>query len=501
MSAKTNTPLSQLLNYMHISAVNLATELHVDPSLVSRWKTGKRKFNSSSPHYRNLLNYIVDKDKHLEYQNIALFLNNYFPDLQIKDQKEAYNALSMYLNDNCSAYRNVRYSKLESNSLNSATVEILKGEKEKKEYLLYMLETALSLPERKKLFLMFDNCTDALFDNEGFYNLWIQKLKQLAKAKNDIFFIYNNTSSYPYIKNLEAFSSLCCEPSFHPYYTNRNFPIFFDLFILEDTFCLTNFVSSEKSEKNILYFFKHPDIVKTLHYEYSHYLSNCTPIFGISKNFDQIESLLTYLQYTPQKIFIYSSTPFCFPIPVEDFQKILEYNELNKQISYEAIQKYKDFFYKPFFKKSGNKTTILINADTLAESLFEPEHNFLPSLLLRSEEKIIIPKKYYKFFLKEFISYLENPEKSPLKISISMLEKENLILPRSNITYIADNFCTYFHSFASEKESKILFSSNALLANNIYSHLETINNDVSKGIDNTNYLLSLLKQLLLKVTI
>ena len=82
-----------------------------------------------------------------------------------------------------------------------------------------------------------------------------------------------------------------------------------------------------------------------------------------------------------------------------------------------------------------------------------------------------------------------------------MLEKENLILPRSNITYIADNFCTYFHSFASEKESKILFSSNALLANNIYSHLETINNDVSKGIDNTNYLLSLLKQLLLKVTI
>ncbi|WBW96836.1 helix-turn-helix domain-containing protein [Oceanirhabdus sp. W0125-5] len=52
--------LTQLLNILNISGKKLATALNVDPSLISKWKTGKRKINANSNYLGLISNYLAD---------------------------------------------------------------------------------------------------------------------------------------------------------------------------------------------------------------------------------------------------------------------------------------------------------------------------------------------------------------------------------------------------------------------------------------------------------
>lgn len=56
-----STCISQLLNILNVSSNKLAKSINVDPSLVSRWKTGKRKISDESSYLKPMADHFSDK--------------------------------------------------------------------------------------------------------------------------------------------------------------------------------------------------------------------------------------------------------------------------------------------------------------------------------------------------------------------------------------------------------------------------------------------------------
>mgnify|MGYP001118849938 FL=1 len=53
--------ISTLLNILDIRSNKLAKAINVDPSLISRWKTGKRKISHESNHLKAMADYFSSK--------------------------------------------------------------------------------------------------------------------------------------------------------------------------------------------------------------------------------------------------------------------------------------------------------------------------------------------------------------------------------------------------------------------------------------------------------
>ena len=71
------SPFGFIMNYLDIRTVSLSRAIHVDPSLISKWKTGKRTFSARSPHFDQVISYILkesEKSGHRLLKNALLEL-------------------------------------------------------------------------------------------------------------------------------------------------------------------------------------------------------------------------------------------------------------------------------------------------------------------------------------------------------------------------------------------------------------------------------------------
>lgn len=88
--------LSQLLNILNINNIKLAKAVNVDPSLVSKWKTGKRKFDVTS-NYLNLISSYLSENviSNYQYEDILIIAKN--SDLYISI--DIYKNTNLYINE------------------------------------------------------------------------------------------------------------------------------------------------------------------------------------------------------------------------------------------------------------------------------------------------------------------------------------------------------------------------------------------------------------------
>ena len=99
MKEKSYTQLSLILDHLFIKSKDMASAIHVDASMVSRWRTGKRMLNNRSEHYANIIAFILDWDERMSYQNIISFLIDYYPSHSYETREEVKDAIDMWLSE------------------------------------------------------------------------------------------------------------------------------------------------------------------------------------------------------------------------------------------------------------------------------------------------------------------------------------------------------------------------------------------------------------------
>jgi len=134
-----NFVLSDILNVLNISNNKLAKAINVDPSLVSRWKTGKRKIPLDSNYLRLTSNYLSENVfSHSQKENLLKIANKYnitiTTDISIDTKKFIYELLLSAL-QNSNTYETIAIdtAPIQKNETNTprylCNIELIKGHK------------------------------------------------------------------------------------------------------------------------------------------------------------------------------------------------------------------------------------------------------------------------------------------------------------------------------------------------------------------------------------
>ncbi|MCK5764309.1 MAG: hypothetical protein KAH05_09330, partial [Clostridiales bacterium] len=67
MSNRHKSNLAYLMSNLNISGKELSEAIHVDVSLISKWKNKKRKINKKAPYFENMIDYFIKIDGTNQY--------------------------------------------------------------------------------------------------------------------------------------------------------------------------------------------------------------------------------------------------------------------------------------------------------------------------------------------------------------------------------------------------------------------------------------------------
>ncbi|EEG72782.1 hypothetical protein [[Clostridium] hylemonae] len=79
MRTKRLSPLGFLMECLNIQTVSLSRELHVDASLVSKWKSGDRSLNSNSMYFEDIIRFIMKVSEKSDHQLLSKALSEIYP--------------------------------------------------------------------------------------------------------------------------------------------------------------------------------------------------------------------------------------------------------------------------------------------------------------------------------------------------------------------------------------------------------------------------------------
>lgn len=145
MAKKPATPLAYLMDMLYIQGSQLARSIHVDRTIISRWKNGRVELSPKSPYFDEIVQAILEFNKEQGLHTLERFFSSLEPDVETNTKKGLESCVSRWLVDK---EFEAKYGEKDSgNSLYTATYKIYKGISGKMDALNDMFETLRALPE------------------------------------------------------------------------------------------------------------------------------------------------------------------------------------------------------------------------------------------------------------------------------------------------------------------------------------------------------------------
>lgn len=85
MRKKTLSILGYIMEQLNIKTVAMARSLHVDASLISKWKTGDRKLSTNSVYFDDIINYLLEQDRLNDLDQLKTALTYLYPHENLDD--------------------------------------------------------------------------------------------------------------------------------------------------------------------------------------------------------------------------------------------------------------------------------------------------------------------------------------------------------------------------------------------------------------------------------
>ena len=85
MKNKTFSVLGHIMNELNIPTTSMAQALHVDTSLISKWRTGSRQLNKNSVYFDEVIDFILNNDD-TSQSSIIRVLRDLFPHEKFSDE-------------------------------------------------------------------------------------------------------------------------------------------------------------------------------------------------------------------------------------------------------------------------------------------------------------------------------------------------------------------------------------------------------------------------------
>ena len=314
--------LDLLMKVQGTTNSRLARALSIDPSLVSRWRTGARKPAKNGNYLKEIANFFSTQAR-MDYQKAALFeiMGIEFN----KDQKKLYSISDLLYNwfsDNASLDQQFieaffsRLNEVNQISINTSLennnsyktspqkdIEILYGIEGKRSGVIKFLTAVLEQNQPRTLMLYSDEDMEWLTGDHNFLKTWNSLLKKVLIKGNKIKIIHTIKRELSEILAavrywLPLYMTGSIEPYYYPKYQEHIFKR--TMFIAPETAALTASTVSEYSPRAEQLFYTDKAKIKNLVDEYNTFLSMCRPLMRIFTGDDTHNFHIMQLEFDQQ---------------------------------------------------------------------------------------------------------------------------------------------------------------------------------------------------------
>lgn len=412
MKKRTYSPLGHIMNSMGIHTLQMAQAIHVDASLISKWKTGNRLFSDKTLYFEEVINYILHQAKNTKNCSLEKVIINFYPHEKItQDNIEFF--LRKILSEKKDINTNFISNQLLFINTNTISTIMFENNTGKREAIKKMLDYTESLPFPGELLFLDAEEFSWLLEDKDFANEFCQRIVTLLnngfKAK---FIIHYASYREKFIKFFITCSPLIFNRNITWYYCHYFNPTIFNIsfFILNKAISLLSLSSNGGYSTTTIFtdisiVLRHKDLVNDT-------LRHCSLFFTDFKLF-QFENLLNDLYKSSRSSAFYSflPVPAIFSINKDLLIEILNDNKL-EQPYIDFCLKINNKFRKitsQYFSQEKNKNTPFIYIFQL-EKLLNRAYSkpfISTSLTLFSNKNIILSSKQYAKVLRTFVHDLD----------------------------------------------------------------------------------------------
>lgn len=346
----------------------LAAAIHIDPSLVSKWRNNHRSLAGRSSHLLEVAEYFTSLDGTTSLEEI---LEVYEPQVDWDNRKELLTWLCQWLTDprplpvtplgHLAGYS--RYSR-------NASYTTYMGNKGRREAVLRFLDYVLTLPEGQQLYLMSQEDMAWLVEDRIFLAEWQDKLIEVLEKHHKIKIIHWVDRSVDSLNSvishwLPLHLTGGIESWFYPKYSDPLFQT--TLFILGDDLAINGMSSPNLKDHRYTAMFHDSATVKHCQWVFSTYLGNCRPLIQVCSKMEMLDILSKSIEtvYTEETAYLIWESPSLLTMSEDFITHILARHSVNDQLIH-ACQAYRR---QMDTGKHPRTSRLLCNFDNLQHAL------------------------------------------------------------------------------------------------------------------------------------
>lgn len=297
--------LSILMDNFSISGKDLSGLLHIDSSLVSKWRSGKRRLKSNSVYTNQIIRHVMALDSNNQYAKIRLMLSRDYVNIF----KCSENEIALFLKDWLTSGKETGgktqdYFDEIKNLRNTSplTTYALSGANGRRQAFQFFMKYALHLSPGAEMWCYSTENTKWLYENDEFFNEWFMRSMSFLDEDNKIRIIHPLSSSY---ENL-AISMFTWMPMhitgrttayFIPKYKDED--LVYTYFLLKDHLTIYNWTTRQSTRDLNTYITHEPQFVRDIEVLLQCHFNESTRIFeqfGYDTKDEYINNLIALME-------------------------------------------------------------------------------------------------------------------------------------------------------------------------------------------------------------
>lgn len=435
MRKKTLSTLGYIMEALNIQTVSMSRFIHVDASLVSKWKTGDRTLSAKSSYFDDIVDYIMDQSTNTIHSNLKNVLIDFYPHEKIEDEIHLENLLRQALSNNKPYHKSLGHQ-LDSNESNSISALTFEENHGRREAITKLLDYADTMTNSGELLFIDNEEFDWLLEDSTYAQEFVERVENLIhKGFHAIFVLHYSSYKSRLVQLFDLCSSLIFHRNIDWYYREYydDTIINFSFFIINHAISLLGFSSDHANSSTII--FNNTALVLQHEAMARQMISRCNPLFT---NFEipEIRQVLKSVSQFRKRGSFYSFLPSPLFITVKEslLRDILVSNDINNEIIDKCVtlnHKLRNLIFKFLDSNNNHKKDDFIYIFHLESILNRAKNGEFSSrsLGLACNKPIRISPKHYVMELHDLVDELMTYDN--LKI-ILVSDKDNISIPSIN---------------------------------------------------------------------
>lgn len=400
-----------LLNAFRISGKELAELLHIDSSLVSKWKNNKRSMKSNSPHLSSIVQHFISLDSISGYKTINSLLGEE-SDYKATSPEELSLALKRWLMSDTTASSEATilhdFMQAGKNGKEHSYLQF-HGNEGKRQAILTMLKLAAGFEPAQEIWCYMYGSQDWFVEHEDFLQEWRAANLNFLNAGNTIHVIHPLDRQYKVMANsLMMWLPLYLTGRVYPYYAanEQMSEIKMSVILVKDKLLLYGVSTDMTSSDSATLVFTNPSVLSEAFTNLEQLFGASSPLFStyLLKDYKSYAGFLSKMVNINEQQYVIMRFPFVNDLSLDEIAQILDDNGVPEDKKKYALSA--SSALKTDSKKSdGNYFRYLILQNQLNQ-LLSQDRIMLDTLSFFSGQPVCISNEAFRKLLRRIAQSL-----------------------------------------------------------------------------------------------